>query len=346
MSRIYSAFGNIFGFGPLDSIHFADPHFLIIIPLLLIFAYYYYLKRQYPSLLISNLDGLEQLPISFREYFGYFAEFLKVSALILMIIALSRPQGLLGEAEVLTEGTDIMLVLDVSTSMLAEDFRPKNRLIVAKDAIKSFIESRENDRIGLVIFSGESFTQCPLTLDYGLLLDLVDNASAGMIKDGTAIGMGLATAINRLRESPAKSKTIILLTDGRNNMGEIDPETASGIAKALGIKVYTIGAGKRGPAPYPIDDPIFGKRYVTIEEDLDENMLERMAQETGGRYYRADDEKKAREIYKEISDLEKSKVETKMYYSREEMFHIPLLGGLFLLALGALSNMTIGRSLP
>jgi Ca-activated chloride channel family protein len=220
---------------------------------------------------------------------------------------------------VYSEGIDIVLALDISSSMLAEDFRP-NRIGAAKTVADEFIAGRPNDRIGLVIFSGESFTQCPLTTDHAVLRNLLKEIKSGMIEDGTAIGMGLANAVNRLKDSKAKSRVIILLTDGVNNRGSIDPVTAAQVAQTYGVRVYTIGVGTRGQAPYPFKTP-FGIQYQNVPVEIDENMLQQVASLTGGKYYRATDNKKLRAIYDEIDQLEKIKIEVKEYRRYTELFY-------------------------
>jgi Ca-activated chloride channel family protein len=239
-----------------------------------------------------------------------------------------------------------MLALDVSGSMRAEDFKPENRLYVAREEIKRFVSKRASDRIGLVVFSQSSFTQCPLTLDYGVLLNFLDQVRFGMIKDGTAIGMALANCVNRLRESPSKSKVIVLLTDGVNNAGEIDPLTAAGIAKTMGVKIYTIGVGRPGNAMYPVDDPIFGKRYVYLPNEIDEDVLKEIAGKTGGKYFRARSEKELEQIYDEIDSLEKTKVKVNEYVQYEELFPSFVYFGLALLVLEMLLGQTIFRKIP
>lgn len=346
MRSFLNALGNAIGLGPIDGLTLATPAFLLLLPVIALLLWRQYRTKIRPAVIFPATGRLKGVKPGWRAKFSRFMLPVRLFGLILIIIALCRPQGVIGETEILTEGVDIILALDVSTSMLAEDFRPKNRMQVAHEAVKAFIDTRENDRIGLIVFSGEAYTQCPLTLDYEVLKKLVDQAEPGVIADGTAIGSGLALAVNRLRESTSESKLIILLTDGRNNMGEIEPETAAEMAKALGIKIYTVGTGKHGPAPYPVQDPVFGRRYVTIDDDLDDEMLTKLSSITGGKYYRADDAEKALEIYREISELEKSKVETKMYFTYDELFHIPLMAGLFLLGLEGLLNATILRRLP
>ena len=240
-----------------------------------------------------------------------------------------------------------MLVMDVSTSMLAEDFKPKNRIQAAKAVAKEFIEGRTNDRIGLVIFAGEAFPQCPLTLDYGVLMQIIDHVQVAPREwDGTAIGNGIATAVARLKDSKAKSKVIILLTDGVNNAGEIDPITAAQVARTFGIKVYTIGAGTRGVAMYPVDDPIWGRRYQPVRVEIDEELLQRIAALTGGQYFRATDSNKLREIYQQIGELEKTKIEVKEYTRYKELFVNYAGIALALLVLEIVLSHTFLRKLP
>jgi Ca-activated chloride channel family protein len=239
-----------------------------------------------------------------------------------------------------------MLVLDASGSMQAQDFKPRNRLNVAKEVIKEFIAGRDNDRIGLVAFAAQAVTQCPLTLDYPVLTRLVDEVDIGMLEDGTAIGVALATAVNRLKNSEAKSRVAILLTDGQNNAGTIDPTTAAKVAAALGIKVYTIGVGTRGRAPMPVNDPVFGRRMVSVQVDLDEGTLARIAELTDGRYFRATNREELVEIYDEIDELEKTRIESDTWVSYTDRFHwfvIPALG-IFLVELAL--GQTALRELP
>jgi Ca-activated chloride channel family protein len=272
---------------------------------------------------------------------------LKIAGLGLLIIAMARPQSGATLEEVTTEGIDIMLVLDVSTSMLAEDFKPNNRLQAAKLVAKEFIEGRRNDPIGLVIFAREAFSQCPLTLDYGVLIDILQRVEvASEAWDGTAIGNGLATAVARLKDSNAKSKVIIMLTDGENNAGEIDPVTAAQVAQTFGIRVYTIGAGTRGTAMYPFSHPLFGKQYRPIPVEIDEDLLTRIADITGGKYFRATDTDKLREIYHQIDELEKTKIEVKEYTKYTELYIPYVLAGLLILLLEMALRNTVLRKLP
>jgi Ca-activated chloride channel family protein len=272
------------------------------------------------SIRFSNVSGLKPaLPSGLAKYYGGLYV-LRIVVIILLILALARPQSSKGDESITTEGIDIILTLDVSGSMQAEDFKP-NRLEAAKQVAADFIRGRRNDRIGLVIFAGHSATQAPLTLDYEVLLSLLEKVHIGMLQeDGTAIGMATANSVNRLRNSQARSKVIILLTDGVNNKGEIDPLTAANLAKALQIKIYTIGAGSKGRAFVTVDDPIFGKRPVQIQADLDEETLQEVAELTEGKYYRATDEKSLAGIYEEIEQLEKSKIGVKQYKEYIELF--------------------------
>jgi Ca-activated chloride channel family protein len=254
-------------------------------------------------------------------------------AVLFLVLALARPQSGLKSQEITSEGIDIMLVLDISGSMRAEDFSPQNRLYAAKQVIEEFISERQTDRIGLVVFSRQSFLQCPLTLDYKILNELIEKVDFGMIEDGTAIGLAIANAVDHLQMGKGKSKIIILLTDGINNSGEIDPITTARVAQAMNMKIYTIGAGKPGKALYPVEDPIFGKRYVYLPNELDEKALQGIANITGGQYFRAKDEEGLSQIYKEISQMEKTKIKVKEYVEYNELFSNFALFG-FILVLG------------
>jgi Ca-activated chloride channel family protein len=256
---------------------------------------------------------------------------LRALVLILFVLALARPQRATAEREYQTAGVDIVIALDLSGSMLAEDFKPENRLGVAKNEAIHFIQGRENDRIGLVVFARQAFTQCPLTLDYDVLIKLIEDVRIGMIADGTAIGMGIATSINRLRDSSAESKVIILITDGSNNAGNIDPITAAELAKNFGIRVHTISVGRGGLVPFPVNDPLFGKRYVQAEVEIDDETLKRIADITGGRFFRARDPKALAEIYEKINELEKTEVTVTEYRSYEELFRYFLFPAILLL---------------
>lgn len=303
-------------------------------------------KRRRGSLIYSDLSLIRRAPASRPPALYRLPLALRTLAIFLFVLALARPQAGRHSQEILTEGIDIILCLDVSGSMKAEDFKPKNRLHVAKEAAAQFISGRANDRMGMVVFAGKSFTQCPLTLDQGILLDFLDRIQIGMIEDGTAIGMALGTSINRLRDSAAKSKVIILLTDGINNRGEIDPITAARMAAALNIKIYTIGAGTRGQAPYPVEDPVFGKRYVQMPVEIDEETLMEIAGLTGGKYFRATDGEKLSEIYAQIDQMEKTLVKTKEYMEYSEKFHLALMPAFLLLLVEVVLAHTRFRKIP
>lgn len=292
---------------------------LAFVPVIIGLYLYRYFTRKNASLTFSSLSFFEDLPGNWKSHLHWLTLTLFVVGLTSLIIALARPQLKLTTIERNAEGIDIVMVLDMSTSMRAEDLKP-NRFEAAREVAKAFVDKRISDRIGLVSFAMKSFTVCPPTLDYRLLKQLLDEVKMGVIEDGTAIGMGIATAINRLKDSEAKSKIIILLTDGQNNSGEIDPVTAADLAVTFGIKIYTIGAGTRGTAPYPVQDPIFGRRYRNIEVNIDEEMLTKVAQLTGGQYYRATDTDQLASIYDQIDELEKSKVEEIIYTDYEDQY--------------------------
>ncbi len=301
---------------------FANPHFLFLLLILPLLVWWHLRthKKRAATIRYSNLDLLRTLPKP-SNYLSRHLQFgLRLLALALVIIALARPQSGHTEEEVTTEGIDIVLAVDISSSMLAEDFKPKNRIEAAKQVAEQFITGRKSDRIGMVVFAARSFTQCPLTLDYGVLINFLQKVAPGQIDDGTAIGLGMATAIDRLRSSKAKSKVVILLTDGVNNAGEIDPITAARVAKAFGVRVYSIGVGTRGEAMYPVQDPLFGKRYVRMPVEIDEAMLTRVAEMTDGKYFRATDRKSLEKIFAEIDQLEKTKIEVKQFTRYRELF--------------------------
>jgi Ca-activated chloride channel family protein len=298
------------------------------------------------SIRFSNVAPLTQdLPSGFVKYYN-FLPILRIITLILLIMALARPQSSKGDESITTEGIDIILTLDVSGSMQAEDFSP-NRLEAVKQVAADFIQGRKNDRNGLVVFAGHSVTQAPLTLDYEVLLALLEKVRLGMLQeDGTAIGMAIANSVNRLRTSQAKSKVIILLTDGVNNKGEIDPLTAANLAKALQLKIYTIGAGSQGRAVVTVDDPLFGKRQVPIQADLDEETLQKVAAMTEGKYFRATDEKSLASIYEDIEQLEKSQIDVKQYKEYVELFPYLAYLAMGLLGVEIILTNTRFRKIP
>ncbi len=298
------------------------------------------------SIRFSNVSRLKHVvPSGLARYYDWL-DVVRMFTIILLILALARPQSSKGDESITTEGIDIILTLDVSGSMQAEDFEP-NRLEAAKQVAADFIRGRKNDRIGLVVFAGHSVTQAPLTLDYEVLRALLAKVHIKMLQeDGTAIGMALANSVNRLRNSQAESKVIILLTDGVNNKGEIDPLTAANLAKAFQLKIYTIGAGSKGKAFVTVDDPFFGKRRVPIQADLDEDTLQAVAEVTGARYFRATDEKSLANIYEEIEQLEKTTIDIKQYKEYVELFPYLAYTAMGLLCIEILLKNTRFRKIP
>mgnify|MGYP002930337077 FL=1 len=307
-------------------------------------AYYVWRTRQGGvALQVSTVAGVAGAPRTARYYLRHLPFALRAAAFALLVVALARPQDVEQNVRTNTEGIDIMLAIDVSGSMLARDFKP-DRITAAKEVAGSFIADRYGDRIGLVAFAGEAFTQSPLTTDQSTLQTLLARIRSGLIEDGTAIGNGLATAINRLRESDAKSKVIILLTDGVNNQGQIAPMTAAEIAKAQGIRVYTIGVGTEGMAPYPAIDMFGNLTFVNQKVEIDEKVLKAISDMTGGRYFRATDKEKLKAVYDEINQLEKSKIEVMEHISYHELFLTWALAALGLLfAEFLLSNLVLKR---
>ncbi len=334
-------------FGPLVGgiFEFASPVWLLLVPLA-VALFIWRRKRRGGSLKYSNIGLVRGAKISGRAAAFAALAWLELFGLVFLSIAAARPRSGSIREETFTEGIDIMLVLDISSSMRAEDFKPKNRIEAAKLVAADFIQARANDRIGLVVFAAKAFTQCPLTLDYGVLLDFLKGVQIGQIEDGTAIGTAIATGLNRLRDSTSKSKVMILLTDGINNRGQVDPITAAQAARALGIRIYTIGAGRRGYALYPVDDPFFGTRHVRMPVEIDEQSLTRIAELSGGKYFRATDTESLRKIYEEIDKLEKTKIEVHHFTRYRELFPIFILIGALLLLLDILLSNTIFRKLP
>ncbi|MCU0332005.1 MAG: VWA domain-containing protein [Ignavibacteriaceae bacterium] len=329
-----------------SGITFAYPwilYFLLIIPLMIAWYIFRGMKVQ-SSVTYSSINIFKDVPATFRERLRHIPFAVRLIAIALLIIALARPQSFTSGENVTTEGIDIAMVLDISGSMLAEDFKP-NRLEAAKNVIDNFVEGRTSDRIGLVIFSREAFTQCPLTIDYNVLRNLLLDIRSGIIQDGTAIGNAIANGVNRLKESDAKSRIIILLTDGVNNAGEVDPRSAADIAKAFGIRIYTIGVGTRGEAPYPVQTP-FGTRYQMVPVEIDEALLSEIAEITGGQYFRATNNRALAEIYEKIDKLEKTKIEITSYKNASEKYLSWLWGGLILLLVELGLSRTILRKLP
>ena len=327
---------------------FADPYFLILLLLIPYFVWNYIRKPQSASgrLKFSDIGKIKKIRPSASLKFRHSLFVFRMITLACLILALARPQSVLELTPVYTEGVDIVLALDVSTSMRAEDLKKgENRLDVAKDVVKDFLEGRKNDRIGMVVFAANAYTQCPLTVDYSVLRQFMDRIETGMIEDGTAIGNAVANCVNRLRNSKAKSKIVILLTDGVNNRGEIDPLTSAKLAKALKVKVYTVGVGTTGYALYPIED-LFGKRYVKQPVQIDEAVLKEISAETGANYYRATDADKLENIFKEIDSLERTEIKSEGNKRYNELFGFFALPGLLLLGLEVLLGNTRFRKLP
>jgi Ca-activated chloride channel homolog len=323
-------------------IEFAQPEFfwlLLIVPLMI--AYYYWRNRQLQGTLgMSSTSGFASAQKSSMRFWRHYGIVLRSLAVIALVTALARPQSALSWQNETTEGIDIMIATDISGSMLSEDFKP-NRLEAGKNIAIDFIKNRPSDLIGLVVFSGESFTQCPLTIDHDVLINLFHDIKNGMIDDGTAIGMGLATAVNRLKDSEAKSKVIILLTDGVNNMGSIPPITAAEIAKQFGVRVYTVGVGTNGSAPYPFKDQLGNTHYQMIPVEIDEGTLGKIASITGGKYFRARNNTELSEIYQQIDKLEKVKIAVTRYHKRTEHYLPFAIIALIFLSLEIILNNTI-----
>jgi Ca-activated chloride channel family protein len=329
----------------MTNLTFAQPLFLWLLVLVPGMVAFYVLRQQKTSasLLMPGLQPFNKTGSSFRIWLRHLLFALRAAAVALLIIVLARPQKTDKFQNVSTEGIDIILALDISGSMLARDFKP-DRLEASKNVATEFISGRPYDRIGLVVFSGESFTQCPVTTDHAVLVNLMREIQSGMIEDGTAIGNGLATAVNRIKDSEAKSKVIILLTDGVNNRGEIAPATAADIAKTFGIRVYTIGVGTQGMAPYPVQTP-YGLQYQDMPVEIDEAILKEISSKTGGRYFRATDNNKLIQVYAEIDKLEKSKIDVRQFTRKEEKFLIPAIIAFILLGLEALSRLILFKNI-
>ena len=323
---------------------FEYPHllWLLVIPALLVLRYLWIeLRDRRPHMRVSTLDAWKAGGRSVWEIIVHVPFVLRIAALSLIIVAIARPRSSTQVEKVDTEGIDIMFTMDVSTSMLARDFTP-DRLSAAKDIAIEFIAQRPSDRMGIVVFAGESYTQCPLTTDRATLINLMKEVQTDLIEDGTAIGNGLATAVARLKDSDAKSRVVILLTDGVNNMGEIDPGMATEIAKTYGIRVYTIGVGAMGTAPYPVQTP-WGVELRNIPVEIDEPLLKGIADGTGGRYFRATDNTKLSEIYSEINKMEKARTTIDSFPVYKELFGKYALAALICLLLELLVRLAIRR---
>jgi Ca-activated chloride channel family protein len=325
---------------------FKNPEYLFLLLVLipLIVGYIMRLSKSDASLQISSTRYFAGFPKTKRLYLRHVPFALRMLAITALIIVIARPQTSDSVTNSTSEGIDIMIALDMSGSMLAKDLKPC-RIDAAKNVAIEFINSRPNDNIGLVVFASESFTQCPLTTNHAALINLFQSVQFGMVDDGTAIGMGLGTAVNRLRNSKAKSRVIILLTDGSNNTGDIAPLTAAEIARSYGIRVYTIGIGTRGLAPMPVQTP-FGIQYQNMPVDIDEGTLQQIAQMTNGKYYRATDSEVLQSIYKDIDKLEKHKLEVKEYNRRSDVYTGFALLALLLLGGELLLRYTLLRKIP
>lgn len=329
-----------------QGIEFAQPYILLLLLLLPLLGGYYYKKQQeyYATLRLSSTQGFSEGD-SWRVKLRPAIQVLQLLAIASLIIALARPRLVLTKENVEVEGIDIMISMDVSPSMLAKDFDP-NRLEVSKAVAKEFVDARVHDRIGLIVFAGESFTQCPLTTDHQVLNTFLDNVQSGLLQPGTAIGMGLATAVKGLEESKSKSKIVILLTDGENNSGYISPTQAIGVAKEFGIKVYTIGVGTKGQARMPSGirpDGTYVYRWMPV--NIDEDLLTNMSNETGGKYFRAKDLEELKAIYEQIDALERSKIETTTIRNYTERFHYFVLAALIFVFFQLVLSNTIFKTI-
>lgn len=330
----------------LTNVEFVYPFVLwglILIPLLSLW-YWKRNKKQTPDITYSSLKIFSGIKPTFRERLRHLPHVLRMFALAFFVVALARPQTYSTGESIYTEGIDIAMILDISGSMLAEDFEP-NRLEAAKNVISDFIEGRVSDKIGLVVFARDSFTQCPLTIDYPVLRNLLKDIESGMITDGTAIGNAIANGVNRLKDSDSKSKVMILITDGVSNAGEVDPLTAAQIAETFGIRIYSIGVGTKGDAPYPFNTPL-GTRYQMVPVEIDEELLKQVSATTGGRYFRATNNEALKNIYDEIDELEKSRVEVLSYRNTKEFFYSWVGVGLLLLLIELGLIRTYLRKLP
>jgi len=324
-----------------NNIVLEDPWFLLLLLLIPLFLYWHYFRKKggLSSIKMTNLSAIKSS--GWMTWLRHLLFLLKIAAFTLLVFALARPQRALQDESINSEGIDIVIAMDVSGSMLARDFQP-DRLEASKFLGQQFIDKRPFDRIGLVVFAAESFTQCPITSDHQVLKKLFSEVKNGYLEDGTAIGMGLATSVSRLKESKAASKVVVLMTDGVNNSGFIDPSTAAETAKQFGIKVYTIGVGTEGTAPYPVKN-FFGSSLRNIKVEIDEELLEDIADQTGGKYFRAKDNRGLQQIYNEIDRLEKTEIEVTRIKRYSELFHNLAIWALVCGVLYLLLNYTLLR---
>jgi Ca-activated chloride channel family protein len=336
-------------FNGWSHIVFADKWVLYLLPVLLLLAlawWYFLSAKNFPTIKFSDTNAFQKFGTPLKAILKKSSWVLRFLALASLIVALARPQTSFEEEKVTTEGIDIVIAIDVSTSMLAKDFKP-NRLEAAKAEAGNFIDGRAHDRMGLVVFAGESFTQCPVTIDHNIIKNQLKEIKNGLLEDGTAIGMGLATSVQRLKESEAKSKVVILMTDGVNNKGLIDPMTASDIAMQFGVRVYTIGVGTNGKAMTPVAMTMDGQlMFDYADVQIDEKLLKEIAQKTGGQYFRATDNKRLKDIYAQIDKLERTKIEVSAYERKTEKFHAFALIAALLVGLDILLRYLFLRSLP
>jgi Ca-activated chloride channel family protein len=331
----------------MGNLEFAYPAFfyvMIIIPFMI--AWYVWRGRKSTSsMTLSGFENLDEKVGSSRIWLRHILFLFRIIMVGLIVIVLARPQSSNRWEQVTTEGIDIVMCMDVSGSMRAMDFRP-NRLEASKNVGIEFVNARENDRFGLVVFAGESFTQCPMTTDRAVVINFLKDIDFGIIEDGTAIGMGLATAVNRIKESKAISKVIILLTDGVNNRGDVGPVTAAEIAASFGIRVYTVGVGSMGNAPVPVQD-VFGRTVTrSMPVEIDEDVLKKIAVTTGGEYFRATDNHKLREIYQQIDEMEKTRLDVKQFSKKKEEYFPFLFAAMLILLFEIMLRYTIFRTIP
>jgi Ca-activated chloride channel family protein len=336
-------------FSNLSHITFANKWVLWFIPIVLILAvawWWFRSRKQYASVQISSSKSIAAFGNPLKGIIKNYLPLLRVLSLAFLFVALARPQTSYDEEKRTTEGIDIVVAVDVSTSMLAKDFNP-NRLEAAKKEANTFVEGRKNDRIGLVVFAGESFTQCPVTIDHTIVQSQLKQIKNGLLEDGTAIGMGLATSVQRLKESTAKSKVVILMTDGVNNRGLVDPATATDIAMQYGVRVYTIGVGTNGKAMTPVAMLPNGELYFDYADvQIDEALLKDISKKTGGQYFRATDNKRLKEIYAQIDKLERTKIEVSAYQRKTEKFHAFALLAALAMMLEVLFRYLLTKSIP
>lgn len=327
-------------------IYLSQPWYLLLLAIvpLLIIHYIYKRKSSSPDIGYSSSAAIENIPVTFRQRLIHLPFIIRMLLIALLIFIISRPQTSIDKSDIKVEGIDILISLDISGSMLAEDFKP-NRLEASKEVAMQFIDGRPDDRIGLVIFSSEAFMQCPLTVDHNALKSFFGEVKSGMITDGTAIGDGLGLSIYHIKKSKAVSKVVILLTDGINNTGSLDPMTAAEIAKKFGVRVYTIGVGSMGKAPYPFQTS-FGIQYQNIDVQIDEKLLQEVATTTGGKYFRATNKQKLEEIYNEINKLEKSKIDVTRFQNKKDEYFIFVLVAACLLILEIILRYTIFKKIP